>query len=340
MNVLQVASSLYDWGGIERYVVYLTEGLRERGHAVEVVCPPGSPLDQKIADGKTLLALRRQFSFRSYLAYRQLFREKRFDVVHVHFSPDFVAPVLAAKKAKAGKVIATRHVALKWSPPKVRRYGALFDHIIPVSNAVEEKLAESGIPYSMMTVAKAGVPALAPEYSPKETNQFTVGSFGRLVKEKGIDVLLKAFANLEDAKLLVYGDGPERQALEAAAGPNVEFKGFVPNVADAMNACDVVAVPSVWDEAFPYSILEAMSIGKPVVASRVGGLPEIVEDGITGRLFDRADDKALAQVLAEMAHDPAQLRKMGESAQALHRNEYTVPRMAERIEHVYQKVLA
>jgi len=71
----------------------------------------------------------------------------------------------------------------------------------------------------------------------------------------------------------------------------------------------------------------------------VGGLPEIVEDGVTGRLFDRADEAQLASVLTEMNESRAQNRKMGETALAVHRAEYTVERMAERIEQVYLKVL-
>lgn len=352
MRVLQVASSLHDWGGIERYVAYLTEGLRHRGHSVTVACSQKSPLDERIGEPKTHLTLKKQFSARSYLAYRRFFSVSKYDVIHVHFSPDFIMPVLAARRQNAGKVIVTRHVALRWSPTKAKRYGNLFDHIIPVSHAVEEKLAESGIPAEMMTVAKAGAPALAAYQDVATTrselqvgqDDFVIGSFGRLVKEKGIDVLLKAMTSMDKGQLLVFGEGPERASLESLAGSlamqnRVRFMGFVPNVAEAMNACDVIAVPSVWDEAFPYSILEAMSLGKPVVASRVGGLPEIVRDGVTGRLFARGDDTELAQVLSEMNENRPLNRKMGETALAEHRAEYTVERMAERIEQVYLKVL-
>lgn len=330
MKILQVGSSLYDWGGIERYVAYLTEGLLGRGHDVSVTCPPGSPLDKNAAGKKHLIALKGQFAPGSYLKYRRLFKENTFDVVHIHFSPDFVMPALAARHAGIKKIVMTRHVALHWSAGKVKRYTKLFDQIIPVSHAVETKLRESGVPQKMMTVAKAGVPALQANSAPK--SEFTVGSFGRLVKEKGIDVLLKA---CNQGRLEIYGDGPERAELEKLATPNTKFMGFIPNVAEAMNACHVIAVPSVWEEAFPYSVLEAMSLGKPVVASRVGGLPEIVEDGVTGRLFEKGNVEELAAVLGELRADPQLCSRMGETAKLRHREEYTVERMAERIESVY-----
>lgn len=351
MKVLEVGSSLYDWGGIERYVAYLTEGLRGRGHEVTVACPPGSPLDERVSGEKFRFALRGQFSPKNYLRYRKFFRGRSFDIIHLHFSPDFVMPALAARHAQTGKIVATRHVALKWSAGKVKRYTGLFDHIIPVSHAVEQKLAESGVPTQMMTVAKAGTPGLVAEKAPVEVRkdlgladgEFVVGSFGRLVPEKGIEVLLKAVSATQNARALIFGEGPHRQALEDLARSlsitdRAEFKGFVPNVADAMNACDLVAVPSTWDEAFPYSVLEAMSLGRPVVASRVGGLPEIVESGITGMLFERNNDQELASVLRGLIADEGKRVTMGETAKTRHREDYTVEKMAERIEQVFLRV--
>lgn len=338
MKVLQVASSLYDWGGIERYVRYLDEGLTDRGHQVQVVCPPGSPLDER-SPKKILHGNPGQFSLKTYLNYRRIGKGFRPDIAHIHFSPDFVMPALALRQTTKAKILMTRHLVLPWSPAKVKRYTKLFDHIIPVSEAVEKKLGGSGVPKEMMTVAKAGVPEPLLTQQPMPSGPLRVGSFGRLVPQKGIEVLLQAVEQLPEIYVDIYGSGPHEQALRGMATGNVTFHGFVPDVSQAMSEVHCVCVPSTWDEAFPYSILEAMAMGRPVVASRVGGLPEVVEDGGTGRLFDRGDAEGLGKVLSELGKDLDSLAKMGKRGREVQQAEYTLPKMAERIESVYRKVL-
>lgn len=343
LKVLQVASSLFDWGGIERYVHYLDQGLTERGHDVRVVCPPDSALAKR-AGQKEMLGIRGQFSLKSYVAYRRIGKTLRPDIAHIHFSPDFIMPALALKRTCGAKIVMTRHLVLPWSASKVKRYTKLFDHIIPVSDAVKRKLAESGVPQNMMTVAKAGVPNPTTPPAPLPEGPMVVGSFGRLVKEKGVDVLIKSAQGAPKVRIDVYGSGPAESELrqlckESGLGDRVNFHGHIPDVAAAMNRVHVVCVPSMWDEAFPYSILEAMAMARPVVASRVGGLPEVVEEGVTGKLFERGNVQELAQILNEMDNSRSHLVKMGERAREVQQAEYTVPKMAERIEAVYRRAL-
>jgi glycosyltransferase involved in cell wall biosynthesis len=354
MRVLQVGSALFDWGGIERYVAYLTEGLTSRGHDVVVTCPIGSPLDKHIPTNKVPISTRRQVQLSAFGQYLKLFRQQRFDVVHVHFNPDFIASAAAAKITRQGPVILTRHVALPWSWLKVRRYGKLFDHIIPVSGAVERKLLDSAIPAEKMTVAKAGCPPLSPTHGREEARralgyqdgEFVVGCFGRLVPEKGVLHLIEAAKRLPPGvRIEIFGDGPQKDALEERAKTlqvdhRVAFRGFISDVADAMLAVDCVSIPSTWDEAFPYAALEAMSVGRPIVASRSGGLPEIVEEGKTGLLVERGDAASLANAVRRLAESPEEAEAMGVRARSIHRSTYTVPKMAERIEAVYKSAIA
>lgn len=343
MKVLQVASSLYAWGGIERYVHYLDEGLSGRGHEVTIVCPTKSALAER-SSTKVLFDNRGQFSARTFAKFLRLGRELKPDIAHIHFSPDFIMPALALRKLQGTKIVMTRHLVLPWSKSKVKRYIKLFDHIIPVSGAVEVKLAESGVPKSMMTVAKAGVPTPSIEPGPLPKWPLRVGSFGRLVMEKGVGVLLQAVAQAPEVRAEIYGNGPAEQNLKILGlGLDLKdraiFHGFVTDVTVAMNQVHAVCVPSVWDEAFPYSILEAMAMARPVIASRVGGLPEVVEEGVTGRLFERGDHEGLASILREISGDLESLVKMGKRGREIQQAEYTIPKMAERIEAVYAKVL-
>lgn len=344
MKVLQVGSSLNDWGGIERYVVFLTEGLRERGHEVTVVCPPGSPLDERVPPPKALLALKGKYRLDRLGAFYRLMRSDQWDVFHIHFSPDYFVPALAARLARRSKVVMTRHVAIPWRPAKSRLYRRLFDGFIAVSDAVALRLVQSGIPGSRVCVAKAGVPGLVPRRSREEVRDelgiggdvFAVGFFGRLVADKGIGTLLESGRLLgsERVQFQVFGDGPLSELVRSATGA-VVARGFVPDVADAMAAMDAVAIPSVWEEAFPYSALEAMSLGKPIVASRIGGLPELVDDGVTGLLVPPGDASSLADACRRLAQDRAWSARMGLAAGARHAREFKVAHMAERIESAY-----
>lgn len=342
-----MASSLYEWGGIERYVVFLAEGLRERGHSVRVTCPSDSPIAQRTS-GIIPLEMRRKLDFRGLAAYLRLFRSERFDVIHGHFSPDYTMPAYAAKLTRQPLRIVTRHLATRWNPAQVRSYTALWDHIIPVSEAVEQRLAEVGVPKGQMTVAKAGLPPPIPSRSREEARRalgiapdvLAVGSFGRLVGEKGVEVLIDAIGDVPGGAAYVFGSGPLEGELKARATGkgSVHFMGQVSDVADAMRAMDVVAIPSTWEEPFPYAALEAMALGRPIVASRIGGLPEMVEDGTNGRLFEARNSEDLARVLREMGSGMRE--EMGRAGAARYAQEFTLAHMAERVENVYRSVSA
>jgi glycosyltransferase involved in cell wall biosynthesis len=130
---------------------------------------------------------------------------------------------------------------------------------------------------------------------------------GRLSKEKGVDVLLRAMAKLPDAKLRIAGDGPNRKYLETLAKTllienRVEFLGHLPSeaVQQEIISAKAVIVPSVWYENMPYAILEALAVGAVVVASNIGGIPERIVDGENGFLFEAGNSKNLAEVLKNL----------------------------------------
>ncbi len=112
MKILQVGSSLESWGGIERYVAYLSEGLAARGNEVVVSCQPCCPLDKNLKVKSLPIRVRRKFDFHAFSQYLKHFKEVRYDVVHVHFSPDFLLPAIAARMRAQPLSIMTRHVVL------------------------------------------------------------------------------------------------------------------------------------------------------------------------------------------------------------------------------------
>ncbi len=138
---------------------------------------------------------------------------------------------------------------------------------------------------------------------------------GRLTEEKGVDIAIEAARQLPDATLLVCGTGPDEATLRrrAAALGNVRFLGHLPQRALAahIQAAGAVVVPSRWYENFPYAVLEAQAWGRPVVASRIGGIPEQIDDGVDGLLVPPGDAGALARAVGRLLADPAEAARLG-----------------------------
>jgi glycosyltransferase involved in cell wall biosynthesis len=162
-------------------------------------------------------------------------------------------------------------------------------------------------------------PALAP--TPLPFDPPVLLCLGRLVEEKGFDLALRTLALLTGrgrrARMRVVGDGPERMQLEELArGLPVEFSDGVPHekVPELINTTTLALIPSRWQEPFGLVVLDAALMARPVVATRVGGLSEVIEGGETGLLVEPENPVALAEAIESLLRDPARLRAMGEQA--------------------------
>jgi glycosyltransferase involved in cell wall biosynthesis len=179
---------------------------------------------------------------------------------------------------------------------------------------------------------------------------FVCAILGRISTWKGQDVLIRALAGVDGAIALVAGDpwaGEERRleelrALAASLGvaERVRFAGFRADVDNVYGAADVVAVPSTQPDPLPNSALEAAAAGCCVVAAAHGGLPEIVQDGVTGRLVTPGDPVALAAALAALRDDPAQRERLGAAAAADVRERFAAARLLARTQALYDELLA
>jgi glycosyltransferase involved in cell wall biosynthesis len=178
---------------------------------------------------------------------------------------------------------------------------------------------------------------------------FVCAILGRISSWKGQDVLIRALAGLDGALALVAGDpwpGEERRleqlrelAASLGAGERVRFAGFRPDVENVYGAADVVAVPSTRPDPLPNSALEAAAAGCCVVAAAHGGLPEILRDGVTGRLVAPGDPASLAAALTALREDPAQRERLGAAAAADVRERFAPWRLLERTQALYDKLL-
>jgi glycosyltransferase involved in cell wall biosynthesis len=198
------------------------------------------------------------------------------------------------------------------------------DRFVAPSQYLADRYAANGIPRDRISVIKYGIELERFRDVRREHAIFTLGFIGYLGKHKGLDVILHALSLIPDSgrvRLLVAGDGEERTNLEALCRQLrldrvVTFSGWVDNqnIRAIYEQIDVLVVPSVWPENSPVIISEAMASGLPVIASDIGGIPELVRDGVTGLLAPPRDARAFADAIERLRKDPDLRAQMGQSA--------------------------
>lgn len=168
--------------------------------------------------------------------------------------------------------------------------------------------------------------------------------FGRLIDEKGVDVLLEAAALSPEVPVVVVGDGPDHAKLEARAKclPNVRIVGpaWGDELAQWLYGARAVVVPSLWHENFPYVILQAFAASKPVIGTERGGIPELVHAGPHGWTYEATDAVELAELLREVQQLPnTELANMGATAKHYVTDEFTDETIYQRLSEIYERVL-
>jgi glycosyltransferase involved in cell wall biosynthesis len=194
-------------------------------------------------------------------------------------------------------------------------------HVVCPSGFLRDLAIRWGVPAARVTVLPNPAPAV-PELAPRPELRAAFGvdgivlAFaGRIGPQKALDVLLDALGDVDGVTLLVAGDGDERATLERRAGARARFLGPLPRrrVLELFRAADASVLPSSW-ENFPHTVVEALAVGTPVIATRVGGVPEVVEDGVNGLLVPPDDRAALAAAIQRFATDGALRERLRDAA--------------------------
>jgi glycosyltransferase involved in cell wall biosynthesis len=214
--------------------------------------------------------------------------------------------------------------------------------VIVPSRAMAEFLASVGLPADRIEVVYPGIEAFASRPASSH-DAFVVGTAGQLEPWKGIDLLLDAAARVpEPLRIEIFGDGSQRSDLEkraAALGVHAIFHGRVSDVRDRLATLDAFVHPSR-AENLPTSILEAMASSLPVVATRVGGVPEAVIDGVTGFVVEPDDPGAMASAIVRLMRDPGRRAAMGLAGAARVADTFDPGRAARRTVAIYERVCA
>lgn len=282
------------------------------------------------------------------------------DIVHTHLN---FSNVFGARAAHRLGAHAVRHdhsgFVDKGALYRLRRSvgeklaGGPNTHVIAVSKAVRDFNVSLGVPLERITVIGNGIDLA--RFNPDATvldlgwsrGTPVVGFMGRLFWYKGLDLLIKAAPLILKAapgvKFAVAGDGPQRSQLERAVGraglaDAFRFFGHIDDRAGFYAALDILAAPSR-HESFGLAVAEAMAAGKPVVAARVGGIPEIVTDKETGLLFEPGDFRELAAKISELLLDPALAAHIAEAARA-RASGFSWDETISKVERVYRKLVS
>jgi glycosyltransferase involved in cell wall biosynthesis len=311
---------------------------------------------------------------RAIVRLARLIREERPQILHTHTAKAGAVGRIAALLAGGARppiVVHTfhGHVLRGYFNPVTtlgfrtleRWLARVTTRLIAVSPEVRDDLVRLGVaPREKFAVIRLGIElgerVGGDEETRRETRRqlgvgpdaFVVGWVGRMTAVKRTDDVVRAFRELldrdVDAYLCLVGDGPDRPRLEKLAHElgivrRCLFVGYQDDVAPYYEAIDALLLPSV-NEGTPVSVIEALAAGRPAVATRVGGVPDVVRDGVDGHLVEVGDASTLGERLAELARDPARREEMGKEGRARVVERYAVSRLVDDIDALYRELLA
>ena len=373
LRVLTLTDQLIALGGAERIALEIAKRL-DRERFESVVC--ASRFSGHAVTGSVEVAVRQlQTAEIRYLGlgrrstldvsrwwplYR-LLRRERFDVIHTHMFGSNVWGTLLGRAARVPVVVAHEHswsFQGQWGRRIIDRelIGRGSDVFIAVSREDRRRMIElerirpekvlvmpNGIPTPTSPSgrdirAELGIPADAP----------LIGTVTVLRPEKALHLLIEATAKLNrelpDLWTLIVGEGRERSSLEALVGSlgvghRVVLTGYRADIPDVLPTLDV-AVSSSLREGSPLAVMEFMEAARPIVATRVGGVPDLIEDGVHGLLVEPGDAEALTNAIRRQLTDSAAAHAMGQSARERRRGEFDIDLTVRRFEALYERLRA
>ncbi len=349
------------WRGGQNQVLTTVMGLRALGHRTTLVAHSGGELRQRAKEGLDLVPLAPRTEMDLTAAWRlsRIIKQLKPDVVHAH-DPHGVAMAalglsMSTQLAKPPLVAARRvDFHLRGSSLSRWKYRQV-DCFICASEAIRHMLIGDGVPASRAVTVHEGIDIERVEHAPPADlhGEFwlphhapLVGNVAALVPHKGQRHLIEAarlvLPQVPDARFVIAGEGElrsalERQIKEERLEKHVLLAGFRPDVLSLHRAFDIFVMSSI-TEGLGTSLLDAMAAGKPIVATRTGGIPEVVADGETGILVAPRDHDAMAEAIVRLLKDDDLRRRMGDAGRARARSLFSAERMVQNTLGVYHRV--
>ena len=344
-------------GGTQRQMIELIARLDRRRFRVHPVCfhavgvwfPRVSLLGEPVAVFP-IHGFRKPGTYKQLLAFAQWCRAKKIAILQTCdvYSNIFGLPggMLASVPVRIGS---RRGMVETPAHQRIQTYAYNAAHrVVANSQAAAECLGREGVATEKIVVIPNGIDPTLFGQRQYRVRPRTIAMVACLREEKRVDVLIDAapliLARHPEAEILIVGDGACRAELEARARANhvaerVRFLGHRDDVPAVLADADIFVLPSR-SEAFPNAILEAMMSGLPIVASSVGGIPELVEDGRTGRLVPPGDTAQLAAATIDILDNPDRATQMGKTARRRIEEQYSFDRMVHQFEALYLREVA
>jgi glycosyltransferase involved in cell wall biosynthesis len=356
------------YGGAERVAYDFVERLDPERFARHLCVVHAPPPDRRAINEADMAALERLGvvvhrlecrSLRSNVAWGRLYtllRRESIGVLHSHMPRASVPGTIIAKMARTPVIVSHEHT---WSfeGRPVRRFldrnvvARGSDVVLAVSERDRQQMIEVErmradrirvLPNGIPTPAESGAPVRAELGVPAEVG--LIGAVGRLYAQKGYDDLISAIGLLKRSytrpfRCLIFGHGPEEERLrglieEQGLGQEIELAGRRQDIADVIPALDIAVLPSKY-EGSPLAILEYMAGGAPIVATAVGGVPELIESGVHGLLVRPEDPADLAAAMQRLLEDRELAARLGAAAKERQRANFDLDVVVRRLEDLY-----
>lgn len=353
------------WGGQEIRVMVELREMAKRGHRTIIIAPPESNIFRRGLDFQIEtwpLSMRRSDFFHNLKWLSSFFRSEKIDVVNTHSSRDSWLAGFAARKAKVPLIIKTRHISARVSRGWLTRlvYQHLHDYIITTSDGIAEDMVQfngfnpdrisaipTGVDLKRFSLASSKSDLRAELGLPEDAR--LVGMVSVLRSWKGHPDFLRAAKEVKkrmpNTYFLIVGEGPRRDPieedlLEMGLEDFIFLIGHRDEIPQILQDLDVFVLPSYANEGVPQALLQALAMERPVVATAVGGIPEVIKSEEHGILSEPQNPKALAASIMEMLESPARAIKMAQAGRQRIIEHYSLQNMVDRLEAIYYRFLS
>jgi glycosyltransferase involved in cell wall biosynthesis len=345
------------WRGGQNQLFTLIEGLHQRGHKIHLACEPHTLLESRAREIGTAIhpiRVRSELGFLSLLRLIIILRKIHPQIIAFNTPKAILIGTLASRMVPVDAKIVFRRVSFPLRKNRFThfKYTWEIDCIVAISESIRAQLQIGGLPDSKIRTIYEGMDLSSyPKGDMRKLRDpedpVIIGAVAHLSREKGINFLIEAASLIPNAKgrlrFVIVGDGdclPELKAMAQAKGLGdiFQFAGFHEETAQYMNSFDIFALPSL-SEGLSSAILEAMAASLPIVATNVGGIPELVQNGNNGLLVAPADPAALAHAIQHLADNPEASRNMGLRGRARIEEQFTLERKIQETEQLCSALL-